>query len=281
MNIKKGNILIVLAVVLILIACAPILNKIVGAQNMIRSSDQESPPDRALTVFAAASLTDAFKDLGREFEAAHPGVQINFSFAGSQVLRMQLEQGASADLFASADYKNMDLLISEGLIVPNSDQDFTINQMVVILPPDNPGNLKILNELSMTHIKLILADPSVPAGNYARQVLTRMSMDPAFGEDFISAVLANVVSNEIDVRQVVTKVELGEADAGIVYLSDVVAVPGLITIPIPEGFNILTRYPIAVLRASPHPDLAGEFIAYLVSPAGQAIMESWGFTTGE
>jgi molybdate transport system substrate-binding protein len=281
MNIKKGNILIVLLIAMIVIACEPILNKIYGAQNLIKPSNQGSPPKRTLTVFAAASLTDAFKDIGREFEVAHPGVLVNFSFAGTQVLRMQLEQGASADLFASADHKNMDFLISEGLIVLNSDQDFTTNRLIVILPPGNPGNLETLNGLSLPHIKLILADPSVPAGNYARQVLTRMSKDSAYGEEFTSAVLANVVSNEIDVRQVVTKVELGEADAGIVYLSDVVAVPGLGTIPIPEGFNILARYPIAVLRSSPNPDLAGEFIAYIVSPAGQAVMESWGFTTGE
>jgi molybdate transport system substrate-binding protein len=280
MNLKKGNILIVLLVVLIMIACEPLLNK-KDAQSMIKPSNQGSPPKRTLTVFAAASLTDAFKEIGREFEATHPGVQVNFSFAGSQVLRMQLEQGASTDLFASADHKNMDFLISESLVVPNSEQDFTTNRLVVILPPGNPGNLETLHDLSMPHIKLIMADPSVPAGNYARQVLTRMSKDPAFGKDFISAVLANVVSNEIDVRQVVTKVELGEADAGIVYQSDVVAVPGLITIPIPEGFNILARYPIAVLSSSLNPDLAGEFIAYVVSPAGKAILESWGFSPRE
>ena len=281
MNIKKSNTLIVLLVALIMIACEPLLNKINGAQSMLRPSDQGSSPKRTLTVFAAASLTDAFKEIGREFEAADPGVQVNFSFAGSQVLRMQLEQGASTDLFASADHKNMDFLISEGLVVPNSEQDFTTNRLVVILPAGNPGNLETLHDLSLPHIKLIMADPSVPAGNYALQVLTRMSKDPAFSEDFSSVVLANVVSNEIDVRQVVTKVELGEADAGIVYQSDVVAVPGLITIPIPESFNILARYPIAVLRSSLNPDLAGEFIAYVVSPAGKAILESWGFSPGE
>jgi molybdate transport system substrate-binding protein len=129
-------------------------------------------------------------------------------------------------------------------------------------------------------LKLVIADPSVPAGNYARQILSRMSEDPVFGEDFTSAVLVNVVSNETDVRQVVTKVELGEADAGIVYTSDAVAAHDLNTIAIPDNFNVSARYPIAILNNSSNPDLAAKFIAYVNSPAGQAIMEKWGFKTG-
>jgi molybdate transport system substrate-binding protein len=236
------------------------------------------PQARTITIFAAASLTDAFLEIGKAFEAANQGVTVINSFAGSQVLRTQLEQGAIADIFASADHKNMDLLIKDNLVASNSYQDFTSNRLVVILPPGNPAGVKSIKDLAIANLKLILADQSVPAGDYARQVLLNISKDPAFGVGYSSAVLANVVSNETDVRQVVTKVELGEADAGIVYVSDVFAALDLATIPIPKEFNIIAQYPIAILANSPNPDLAAVFISFVISPDGQAIMEKWGFT---
>jgi len=237
-----------------------------------------APQTRSLTVFAAASLTEAFQEIGKAFETAHPGVKVNFSFAGSQVLRTQIEQGAIADIYASADHKNMDSLIAESLVASNSYQDFTTNRLVVILPEGNAAKVQTLKDLTNPGIKLVLADSSVPAGNYARQILTNMNEDSEYGADFSSAVLANVVSNETDVRQVATKVELGEADAGIVYFSDAVAASDLITISIPKQFNVIARYPIAILTNSPNPYLADEFVAYVTSPAGQVIMEKWGFT---
>ena len=238
------------------------------------------PRPRALSVYAAASLTDAFQEIGREFEAAHPGVVVNFNFAGSQVLRTQLEHGAVADVFASADLTNMEWLIADNLVAADSDQAFVTNRLVVILPPGNPAEVDSLVDLARPDLKLILADPSVPAGNYARQVLLNLSQDPIYGTDFSSIVLGHVVSNETDVRQVVTKVELDEADAGIVYISDAIATPGLITLPIPDKFNVMAQYPIAILTSSPLPDLAAAFVGYVTSPAGQAIMSKWGFTPG-
>jgi molybdate transport system substrate-binding protein len=242
------------------------------------SSNPSASRTQTLTVFAAASLTDAFSEIGKEFESTNPGVKVVFSFAGSQVLRTQLEQGAVADIYASADHKNMDLLVAEDLIAPNTYQDFTTNRLVVILPPGNPKGLATLEDLAITNLKLVLADSSVPAGNYARQILSNMSKDPAYGTDYGSLVLGNVVSNETDVRQVVIKVELGEADAGIVYVSDVVAAPELGTIAIPEQFNVIAKYPVAILTNSPNPDLAAAFVKYVMSPAGQAIMDHWGFS---
>jgi len=239
-----------------------------------------APRTRTLTVFAASSLTDTFQEIGNAFEADNPGVKVNLSFAGSQVLRTQLEQGAVADIFASADHKNMDLLVRENLVASNSSQDFTTNRLVVILPPGNPAGVNSLEHLARPNLKLVLADPSVPAGNYARQILLNISKDPAYGVGFSSAVLVNVVSNETDVRQVVTKVELGEADAGIVYVSDTFSAPDLVTIPIPEKFNTIAQYPIAILTNSPSPDLAAGFISFVMSMDGQAIMEQWGFTPG-
>ena len=232
---------------------------------------------RTLTVFAAASLTGAFGDLGKDFEAANPGVTVVFNFAGSQALRTQIEQGASADLFASADHKNMDTMVSENLIAGGKYQDFANNRLVVILPPKNLANIQTLQDLARPGIKLDLADASVPAGNYARQALTNLSKDSTYGSDYSTKVLANVVSNETDVKQVVSKVDLGEADAGIVYVTDARAASDLKTIAIPDSFNVIAKYPIAVLAKSPNADLAGAFIAYVLSADGQAVLQKWSF----
>ncbi len=248
----------------------------------LSASDAPQPTainrQRTLTVFAAASLTGAFQEIGSNFEAANMGVKVDFNFAGSQILSTQIEQGALADVFASADQKNMDLLIAHNLVLAGSVKEFTTNSLIVILPPGNPAKITSLSDLARSGIKLILADASVPAGNYARQMLGKMSQDSSYGSDFSARVLANVVSNETDVKQVVAKVELGEADAGIVYVSDAVAAAGLDTLYIPPAFNISALYPIAPLMQAPEPDLAARFITYVTSPAGQAILAKWGFS---
>ena len=233
---------------------------------------------QAITVFAAASLTDAFLEIGQAFEGAYPGVTVNYSFAGSQVLRTQLEQGASADVVAFADQENMALLVSDALVASDTYSIFATNRMIVILPASNPAKLKTLADLARPGIQLVLADNSVPAGRYARQILSKISQDPLYGAEYGSQVLANVVSNETDVRQVVTKVELGEADAGIVYASDELSAESLITIPIPAQYNVIAQYPIAPLSASVNHDLAAAFIAFSTSQPGQEILSKWGFT---
>jgi len=234
-----------------------------------------------LTVFAAASLTGSFGDIGKAFEAAHPGVTVKFSFAGSQALRTQIEQGAPADVFASADHKNMDPLVTENLVASGADQDFATNLLQVILPPNNPANIQTLQDLARPGIKLIFEDSSVPAGNYTRQILTNMSKDPAYGTDFSTKVLANVVSNETDVKEVVAKVDQGEGDAGIVYVTDASAQSDLKTISIPASYNVIARYPVAALEKAPNPDLAKAFVAYVLSADGQAIMKKWGFSPAQ
>jgi molybdate transport system substrate-binding protein len=237
------------------------------------------PETRALTVFAAASLTGAFTELGKNFDAAHPGVTSTFNFAGSQILRSQLEQGAVADVFASANTKEMNtLIITDSLILKDTDQIFATNQLLVILPANNPANIQTLQDLAQSGVKIVLADASVPAGNYARQILSKMGKNPIFGANFGTLVLANVVSKETDVKQVVAKVQLGEADAGIVYISDSVAAPELKTIDIPSNFNVIARYPIATLSIAPQAELASEFIDYVLSAEGQSILQKWGFT---
>ena len=173
---------------------------------------------RTLTVFAAASLADAFTEIGIAFETANPGAAVVFSFAGSQTLRTQIEAGAPADVFASANSTEMDLLIDAGLVAAGAPQVFLSNKLAVILPPTNPKGVEQLQDLARPGLKLVLAAEEVPVGGYARQALDKMN--GSFGKEFKAQVLANVVSNEDNVKQVVAKVQLGEADAGIVYASD-------------------------------------------------------------
>lgn len=231
---------------------------------------------RTLTVYAAASLTDAFTEIGNDFEASHPGVTIVFNFGGSQNLRTQIEQGAPADVYASANVNEMDALVSQNLVEAGAPKVFLTNQLVVILPKNNPAGISTLEDLDKPGLKLVLAAEEVPAGRYARQVLD--NLNTRFGAAYNDSVLANVVSNEDNIRQAVTKVQLGEADASIVYVSDAVAVPELLRIEIPADANVIAEYPIAPLAGSANSELANEFIDYVLSTDGQATLEKWGFT---
>jgi molybdate transport system substrate-binding protein len=234
-----------------------------------------TPEPKTLTVFAAASLTNAFGEIGKAFEAANPGMTIKFNFGGSQAIRTQIEQGAQADVFASANTKEMDTLVSGKFVAADSAKIFLTNQLVVIMPAKNPAGLTVLADLSKPGLKVVLAAKEVPVGNYALQVLEKL--DAALGTGFKDKVLANVVSYENDVKQVVAKVQLGEADAGIVYVSDTVAAPELKKINIPAENNVIAKYPLAALTQSKNPELAQAFIAYVLSADGQSVLQKWGF----
>ena len=231
---------------------------------------------RTLTVYAAASLTESFTELGEAFEASHPGVTVAFNFGGSQNLRTQIEQGAPADVFASANTKEMDALIAGDLVDAGAPKVFLTNQLVVIVPQENPAEIVSLEDLAKPGLKLVLAAEEVPAGRYAREVLENLKR--IFGAEFKEKVLANVVSNENNIRQAVTKVQLGEADASIVYVSDAIAVPKLRRIEIPTEMNVIAEYPIVPLSESANTELANDFIQYVLSPEGQATLQKWGFT---
>lgn len=230
-----------------------------------------------LTVFAAASLTQAFAEIAAAFEQAHPGTAVTVNFDGSQRLRTQLEHGASADLFAPADREQMDALIQAGLIGGQPD-DFAANQMVFLVHRDfAPANL---SALAAPGVKIVLALPEAPAGRYSRTVIERMRLNPRFGPAYADGLLANVVSAEANVRSVAQKVALGEADAGIAYRTD--ALPAYTAqrvnvLSIPESVNVTARYPIAILRDSTQPQLAQTFINFVLSSEGQAILERNGF----
>ena len=214
--------------------------------------------------------------MGKAFETSHPGVTVAFNFGGSQNLRTQIEQGAPVDVFASANAREMDALVAQNMIQSDAPNVFLTNQLVVILPKENPAGIVSLEDLSKPGLKLVLAAEEVPAGRYAREILEKLNA--MFGAEYRNRVLANVVSNEDNIRQAVTKVQLGEADASIVYVSDAVAVPELQKIHIPAEMNVVAEYPIAALEESTNSGLANDFIVYVLSAEGQATLKKWGFT---
>jgi molybdate transport system substrate-binding protein len=228
-----------------------------------------------LTVFAASSLTDAFTEIGTTYEEAHPGVDVTFSLGGSQTLRTQIEAGAPADVFAAANSHEMEALVASGMVRADAARSLLSNSLVVILPAANPAGLKGLPDLAAPGLKLVLAAEEVPLGQYARQSLEKMNT--LFGADFSGRVLGNVVSNEDNARQVVAKVQLGEADAGIVYRSDTVAATELKTIEIPTDLNVIAAYVMAPLAGSAHAAEAAAFLEYVLSAQGQATLGKWGF----
>jgi molybdate transport system substrate-binding protein len=229
-----------------------------------------------LTVFAAASLTDAFTEIGRAFDNKTGG-KTTFQFAGSQALRTQLENGAKADVYASANATQFDPLLKTGLV--SSGNVFARNRLVVIVPKKGAGNVKTLADLGKPGVKLVLADKTVPVGQYARAVFDAISKAGVYGEDYTARVLKNIVSEEPNVRQVALKVQLGEADAGVVYTTDVTAnlAPSVIQIAIPARFNQIASYPIGTLKDSTNPDTAKAFVEFVLSSDGRAILGKWGF----
>jgi molybdate transport system substrate-binding protein len=235
--------------------------------------------NKTLTVFAAASLTESFTDLGKQFETARPGARVVFNFAGSQQLRAQLEQGAKADVFASANTKEMTAAITGMLAVSGTQRTFVANRLAVIMPKSNPGKIPSLADLARSGLKLDLADPSVPVGQCALDMLGKMSQDSTFGAAFKDKVVANVVSRENNVKFVVAKVRLGEADAGVVYTTDITpdAAKELTTLDVPDKFNVIAVYPIAPLKNAVEPKLASQFVDWVLSSKGQQVFAEYGF----
>jgi len=238
-----------------------------------------SPPPVTLTVMAAASLTGAFEDLGSQFEADHPGVTLQFNFAGSQQLAQQLEQGALADVFASANPAQMNVVVETGRIARDAPKTFVQNRLVVVFPKDNPAGLAGLGDLANANLKLVFAAPEVPAGQYSLDFLDKAAAEGRYGAGYKEKVLANVVSYEENVKSVLTKVALGEADGGIVYTSDVTGPDAgrVGQIEIPEDLNVIATYPIAAIQDSPHPDEARQFVDFVLSSEGQAVLGRYGF----
>ncbi len=232
---------------------------------------------RPLTVFAAASLSEAFSDIARVFERGHPGVRLRLNFAGSQALVTQLEQGARADVLATADQRWMTYAREHGLLAA-APATFARNRLVVVVPHPNPGFVEKLQDLARPGLKLVLAGAQVPVGAYSREALGRLNGAPGFPVAFDRLVLGNLVSEEENVRGVVAKVQLREADAGIAYVTDVTARSraALTLLEIPDPYNPIAEYPVAAV-AGGQSALAEAFIALVLSPEGQRLLGTRGF----
>jgi molybdate transport system substrate-binding protein len=230
-----------------------------------------------LNVFAAASLTASFKQIATQYQAAHPSIKITYNFNGSQLLAQQIINGAKADVFASADLANMKKVSDPGLV--GTQSIFAKNRLAVIIPVSNPGHINSLKDLANKGVKIVVAAPSVPVGKYGLQVLDKMGKSSTYGPAYESAVKANFVSEEENVTSVVNKVQLNEADAGIVYRTDVTAAVAskVKLIDIPDQYNVIAQYPIAVVKSSTQATQAQAFVQYVLSSDGQAVLTKYRF----
>ena len=238
------------------------------------SSNSDAPV--ALDIFAAASLTEAFTTIKTNYEEANPKVILTFNFAGSNTLSQQILAGAPADVFASADTQNMDKVTKEDLV--NDPQVFAKNKLEVIVPKANPGNITTLKDLANPGVKIAVADASVPVGQYTLEVLGKMGKSSEYGAAYETAVKGNFVTKETSVKGVLQKVQLGEVDAGYVYVSDAYTAKDEVTgITIPDQFNVIAEYPIASVKSSSNQSAADAFIKYVLSDAGQAVLKDYDF----
>ncbi len=230
-----------------------------------------------LTVFAATSLTDVFESLRAAYTEAHPNAEILLNFSSSSTLAAQLIQGAPADVFASANELQMDLVVEMGLIAADAVEIFAHNQLALITPADNPAGIESMRELAGESVLLVLAAEGTPIRAYTDAMLASLNED--YAPDYAERVRRNLVSEESNVRQVVARVALGEADAGIVYKSDTIgdAAERLRAIDIDRAHNQLASYPIAPLVDTANMTLAMSFIEFVVSEAAGLLLEAYGF----
>ena len=225
---------------------------------------EESTLEGDLTVFAAASLTDAFDEVGAAFEEANPDVSIEFNYGASSALREQILAGAPADVFASANTSNMDQVVETG--AATDPQDFVTNQLQIVVPAENPGGVAGLDDFADADLLIGLCAEEVPCGEFGREALANAQVTPS------------VDTNEPDVRALLTKVEAGELDAGIVYITDVLAAGDAVEgIDIPADVNVTATYPIAALSDAGNAEVAAAFVEFVLSDDGQEILESYGF----
>ena len=239
-----------------------------GSTSAGSSSSPAAPGSGAasgtVTVFAAASLTESFTSLGRQFEAAHPGTTVKFNFGASSSLAENINQGAPADVFASASPKNMQQVVdADGA---SDSKTFARNVMQIAVPPDNPAGVREVTDLARSNVKVALCQPQVPCGAVAQQVFENVN------------ITVKPVTQGADVKAVLTTVQLGEVDAGMVYRTDVRAAGTKVRgIEIPADQNASTSYPIAALTEAPNPAGAAAFVDYVLSPDGEKVLEQAGF----
>ncbi|MDQ4126567.1 MAG: molybdate ABC transporter substrate-binding protein [Actinomycetota bacterium] len=240
------------------------------------TKESKTGQERTLTVLAASSLTDAFGELAKTFEERNPGTEVRASFESSSTLLTQIQQGAPADVFASASEEEMEAAVRDGLI-QGEPRVFVKNREVVMVPEDNPASIERFRDVAKPGVRLVLAEEGVPAADYALEILGKA--DEEYGSGIKAGVLSNVVSREADVRASVNRVVVGDADATFGYASDYTPdIRGRAkVVPIPEDLNIIATYPIAALKGAQDPDLAREWVELVTSEEGQRVLEKWGF----
>ena len=232
---------------------------LVAAMLLVATTARAEP----LIVLAAASLTDAFRTIARDYEAAHPGTRVELNFAGSSTLVRQILEGAPADVFASADEENMQKASAE---LADTPQVFARNRLAIIVPKGNPKKVTSLADLGRQSLTIALAASAVPVGRHALEAFAKAKATPPAG------------TNEIDVKAVVTRVATGEADAGIVYTTDAATASDKVeTVAIPDAHNVIARYPIASLKGGKNAGGARGFVAYVLSASGRRTLEAAGF----
>ncbi|MCA1005768.1 molybdate ABC transporter substrate-binding protein [Rhodococcus hoagii] len=228
-------------------------------------SDTGTESGETITVFAAASLRATFTELGRQFEAEHPDTRVVFNFAGSSDLFTQIDQGAPADVFASADTANMTKAVRAGLTA-SDPVNFATNTLTIVVPPGNPAGITSFADLARPGTKVVVCAPQVPCGNATQRI-----------ED-LTGVRLSPVSEESSVTDVLGKVVTGQADAGLVYVTDAAGAGDKVeAVPFPESARIVNTYPIAVLQKSDDPYVAGEFAAFVIGPEGRQVLSAAGF----
>jgi molybdate transport system substrate-binding protein len=235
-----------------------------GGSSSSSSGSNSSSSTGSITVFAAASLMGSFTQLGKQFEAARKGDTVKFSFGPSSGLATEITSGAPADVFASAAPANMDQVVKAG--DASNPQDFAKNKAEVAVPPDNPGKVTSVKDLAKSSVKVALCQPQVPCGVVAAQVFKNVG------------ITVKPVTQQPDVKSVLTQVETGNVDAGMVYVTDVMAAGSKVKgVTIPASDNATTLYPIATISSSKHKSIAQAFVSYVLSPTGQQVLASAGF----
>lgn len=249
------------------------LSVLIFSLALVSCSGEVNKETTELTVFAASSLTNAFEELGERFEKDNPSVTIIFNFGSSSQLAAQIIEGVPGDIFASANETQMEILFQEGRL-NGSSRTFCTNTLVIGVPGGNPSAITQLSDLTTAGLRVVLAAPQTPIREYSDQVI-KSTLQP--GDQTL--LYKNVVSEEPNVRQVVTKIALGEADAGIIYRTDITPdIKSLVTaVPIPLQNNVPARYPVAILNGSSSIEAAEDFIQFILGEDGQNILQNWGF----
>ncbi|MDD2836070.1 MAG: molybdate ABC transporter substrate-binding protein [Methanothrix sp.] len=249
---------------------------------VLASSAGLAEEPKELTVFTAASLTGALGEIGQIY-TNQTNIEVAFNFDGSQALRTQIENGAYADVFLSANKKQMNAVKNSGLMNNSSIIIFTKNKLSLIVPKGNPAKIGNLSDLAKPGLKIVIGTKDVPVGDYALQIIGKLGNDSAYGPDYKTKVLANIISQETNVNYVVTKVALGEADVGFAYVSDITEelTSKVDKIDIPDEYNIIAEYPLGILLESKYPAESWEFIDLVMSDEGKAVLEKYGFAPVE